>query len=99
VKIAPALPLAICGLGAACEPPSKPELLSRAEIDVVAQECNVSADAIAVVEGKLMFDPPAGMAQSSQACVLKQLRERLPGTAIEYASGLKGQAKKDEKKP
>lgn len=93
--------LASCGLLAACDnkPPPKPALLSEAKIAAVAAKCGVSAGTIVVKEDALKFDPPSGMPQSKQACVLAELRARLPHTSIDYAVKIKGQTDREESKP
>lgn len=89
----------LCTLLAACNPPPRPPLISQAEINTVAADCGISAAAIVVKGDKVRFDPPRGMAQSSRACVLKELRERLPHTSIEYPDKIKGQTQREETKP
>ncbi|WP_052223312.1 hypothetical protein [Novosphingobium malaysiense] len=96
-----ALLLACCGLVAGCDsaPPAKPALLSGEEIATVAGRCGVPARTITVEQDKLRFDPPKGMAQSKQACVLAELRARLPNVSISYPALIQGQTRKDETKP
>lgn len=99
MKQAAALLLAPCGLVAACNqaPPPKPALLSEAEIATVAGRCGVAAGTITVEQDKLRFDPPKGMAQSRQACVLAELRARLPRVSIAYPAEIKGQTRKENR--
>jgi hypothetical protein len=89
-----ALLLAICGLLAACDmkPPPKPPLLSAAKVATVAGKCGVPAKTIVIEDDKVKFDPPAGMSQAKQACVLGELRARLPNVSIDYAVKIKGQS-------
>lgn len=99
MKNAAALLLAGCGLLAACDmkPPPAPALLSDAKVATVAAKCGVSAKTIKVGADKVKFDPPRGMPQAKQACVLGELRARLPQISIDYAVKIKGQTERETK--
>ncbi|MFT4057826.1 MAG: hypothetical protein QM681_25220 [Novosphingobium sp.] len=79
------------------KPPPKPALLSAAKVATVAETCGVSAKTIKVGEDNVKFDPPRSMPQAKQACVLAQLRARLPQVSIDYAVTIKGQTKRETK--
>ncbi len=88
-----------CGLLAACDskPPPRPALLSEAKVATVAAKCGISAKTITIEEDKVKFDPPSGMPQAKQACVLGELRARLPQVSIDYAVKIKGQSERETK--
>ncbi|MCJ2177547.1 hypothetical protein [Novosphingobium album (ex Hu et al. 2023)] len=83
---------------AACEmkQPPAPALLSEAKVATVAAKCGVSAKTIKVEVDKVKFDPPHGMPQAKKACVLGELRARLPQVSIDYAVKIKGQTERDK---
>ncbi|MEJ2408527.1 MAG: hypothetical protein P8Y48_04090 [Novosphingobium sp.] len=99
MRLAAVLLLAPCALLAACDskPPPRPALLSGAKVAAVAAKCGVSARTITVEADKVKFDPAPAMAQAKQACVLGELRARLPHVSIDYAVKIKGQAERETK--